>query len=371
MLTFGIDWDDVIAPLNDYAILLANRERNMNPPLTLEDINSWENTGRAAVIKEYYRDPRLYAMQEVSEEAREFLRTLQTKGRVYIVTAVYPQFMSTRVAQIKAAFPDFPEENIIMGFQKSMLQFDITLDDGPHNILKSRAHFPVLMRKPWNRELTGILAVNSYAEFFQLLEQIKSSMIEDRVQIRRPAVVALVGPTGSNKNALTRQLCRREGFVMPRAYTTRPQRAQSDSMHITVDESEFVKNRSAFIETTRYAGYAYGTRWEDITAQIEAGNYVVMPMDLSGAIAMKRHYPTVIIYCKCSREYMITRILEKDMDNHEKMLRLLSLENERKNADLCDYIVNTQEEAAQERILEICGASERKPAKLENAVAGT
>ena len=199
MLTFGIDWDDVISPLNDCAIELANEEYHFEPPLTLEDIDSWENTGRASVIKKYYSDPRLYEMQQVSDQAKAFIRTLQTKGIVYIVTAVQPQFMSKRVEQIKTAFPDFPDENIIMGFQKSVVQVDITLDDGPHNILKSSARFPVLMRRPWNRELTGLLAVHNYEEFFQLLDQIKSAMIEDRVEPAPPCIVALVGPSGSGK----------------------------------------------------------------------------------------------------------------------------------------------------------------------------
>ena len=38
MLTFGIDWDDVISPLNDCAIELANEEYHFEPPLTLEEI---------------------------------------------------------------------------------------------------------------------------------------------------------------------------------------------------------------------------------------------------------------------------------------------------------------------------------------------
>ena len=50
---------------------------------------------------------------------------------------------------------------------------------------------------------------------------------------------------------------------------------------------------------------------------------------------------------------MIESILEKDMDNHEKMLRLVSLENELKNAALCDYVVHTDREDAVERILSI------------------
>lgn len=353
MLTFGIDWDDVIAPLNDRAIEMANEEYGFEKPLTLEDISSWENTGRASVIKKYYDDPRLYDRQYVPEESKEFIRRLQTKGIVYIVTAVYPKFMSKRIEQIKEAFPDFPDENIIMGFQKSMVHVDITLDDGPKNILKSNSKFPVLMRKPWNRELTGLLAVNNFEEFFQLLDQIKSSMIEDRVEAEPPAVVALVGPSGSNKNRITKQLCRNGKFIVPTAYTTK---SVSDGIHIQIPEEEFVRNRESFIETTMYAGYAYGTKWADISALMEQDKYVVMPMDLSGAIAMKRHYPTVIIFCKCSREKMIAAILEKEMSNREKTLRLISLENELKNAALCDYVINTGKENAVEKILAICKA---------------
>ena len=100
-------------------------------------------------------------MQTVTDEARNFIHELQKKGKVYIITAIAPQFMSLRAKQILTAFPDFPDENIIMGFQKSVVQVDITLDDGPHNILKSSARFPVLMRRPWNRELTGLLAVHN------------------------------------------------------------------------------------------------------------------------------------------------------------------------------------------------------------------
>ena len=167
---------------------------------------------------------------------------------------------------------------------------------------------------------------------------------------KAPAVVALVGPSGSNKNRITRKLCETGRFIVPRAYTTRP---VSDGIHQQISEAEFARDRKKFIETTMYAGYAYGTKWEDITRLMEQDKYIVMPMDLSGAIAMKRLYPTVIIFCKCSREKMIAGILEKNMTNREKMLRLLSLENELKNADLCDYVVNTGKDDALERILAV------------------
>ena len=77
MLTYGIDWDDVISDLNTHAIQLANGEHGLD--LKLEDINSWENVGKASVIKQYYQDERIYRMQTVTDEARNFIHELQKK----------------------------------------------------------------------------------------------------------------------------------------------------------------------------------------------------------------------------------------------------------------------------------------------------
>lgn len=202
MLTIGIDWDDVLCDLNARAVELANKEYEFNPPLVLEEIDTWENTGRASVIKKYYKEQRLYDAQYVTDEAKKFMSMLCKQADVYICTAVAPDFMGTRVKQIKNAFPDFPEENIIMGFRKSLVKFDVSLDDGAHNILESKSKYPVLFRKPWNHKITGVLAVNTYDDFLQLLEQIKRSMIEGNVSLESPAVIALVGPSGSHKTQL-------------------------------------------------------------------------------------------------------------------------------------------------------------------------
>lgn len=134
-IAIGVDWDDVLCDLNTRAIELANRDMGLG--LELKDITSWENTGKASVIKRYYMEPELYERQYVTEEAKVFLKALQNEGEVFIITAVAPEFMGIRVRQIKVAFPDFPNENIIMGSQKHLVHFDITLDDANHNISKA------------------------------------------------------------------------------------------------------------------------------------------------------------------------------------------------------------------------------------------
>ena len=335
MLTYGIDWDDVISDLNTHAITLANKEHALN--LKLEDINSWENVGKASIIKQYYQDERIYRMQTVTDEAKNFIHELQKKGKVYIITAIAPQFMSLRAEQILTAFPDFPEQNIIMGFQKSLVRFDVTLDDGPHNILKSCAKYPVLMRRPWNDSLSGILSVNHYGEFLQLIDQIKESMLLDKKPVSFPSVIALVGPSGSGKNELVKRLEKAGAGKIVHSYTT----GTADGFHQRLSAEEFKNKKNDFVTVTVYAGNKYGILASDIAKMIEDGINPIVPLDIGGAIAMKRLFSTDILFCRSSREKMISNILEKTISNQEKMYRLLSLENEIDNEELCDFSIRT------------------------------
>ena len=168
----GLDWDDVTAPFNSLALAMANEKYNITPPLTLSEIDSWENKGRASVIKEFYGYEELYYRQTVKERTKKAVRRLMEIADVYFITAAYPQFMGIRAKQILEAFPEFPPENIILGNAKNLVQFDIILDDAIHNVLETPAAYPVLMRKPWNWKMTGLLSVNDMTEFVSLVKQI-------------------------------------------------------------------------------------------------------------------------------------------------------------------------------------------------------
>lgn len=342
----GLDWDDVTAPFNSLAVAMANEKYGIKPPLTLSEIDSWENKGRASVIKEFYGYEDLYYRQNVSMRTKKAVRKLMEIADVYFMTAAYPQFMGIRAKQILEAFPEFPPENIILGNAKNLVQFDIILDDAIHNILETPAAYPVLMRKPWNWKMTGLLSVNNMTEFVSLVKQIIHASQSGKVKLSGPAVLALVGPSGSGKSEITKKLCEDPMFVSPKTYCTK-----KSAKHHYLTEEEFEKQN--FFERTMYAGIKYGTKREDIEAVLENGQYAVMPLDMCGAIAMKRHFPTAIIYITKDKESLIQDILREDFDLEEKTLRILSIDAEKRNREICDFVVENTDNKGAGRIRDI------------------
>lgn len=342
----GLDWDDVTAPFNSEAIKMANEKYDFNPQLTLEEITSWENTGRTSVIKEFYQTQELYLRQVVSEDTKKCIRQLMEIADVYFITAVYPQFMGIRAKQILEAFPELPPENIILGNAKNLVQFDIVLDDAIHNVLESPATYPVLMRKPWNWKMTGLLSVNNMSEFVLMVEQIINAAMHRSHEIKVPSVLAIVGPSGSGKSRIAKALRQDKRFESPLTYCTK-----QSKKHNYLTEEEFANQN--FFEKTRYAGIQYGTKKEDIQAVLDRGHFAVMPLDMCGAIAMKRHFPTAIIYINKDKEFLIKDIIEEDYTTEEKTLRLLSIDAEKRNREICDYVIDNTKGDGAEQLMEL------------------
>ena len=73
---------------------------------------------------------------------------------------------------------------------------------------------------------------------------------------------------------------------------------------------------------------------------LKKGQFAVMPLDMCGAVAMKRHFPTAIIYVSKDKEQLIREIIDDDYDTSEKTLRILSIDAEKRNKQICDYIID-------------------------------
>ena len=346
-LSTALDVDDLLMECVPYAIRLANEKYHFDPPLSIYEVDRWGKLGtRADVIFEFFNDPEFFRTQPVIQGAKEFVRKLSQMTEVFVSTSVYPQFMSIRAQRIMEEFPEIPADHIYMGSRKDKIDVDILFDDGAHNVFASNAAYPILMRRPWNREATGVLAVNTYDEFLKLVEVIADSYSAkpDRYMLDKPSVIVLVGPSGSGKNDIVRELEQVTDKVEKLVSYTTMEQVDLFSMdrYKYISEREFLEmhQRGEMFESTNYANHFYGCRKADVEEILSRGHHVLTVMDICGAMSLKTHFPHVVtIYVKRDKRDLLASILEKEISKKDKVNRLLALEAEWQNAEVCDYVV--------------------------------
>lgn len=346
-LSTALDIDDLLLECVPYALRLANEKYRFDPPLSIYEVTGWGKLGtRTDVIFEFFNDPDFYRNQPAIAGAQEFVRKLCRMTEVFVSTSTYPEFMGLRAQRIRELFPEIPSDHIYMGSRKDKIDVDILFDDGMHNILASPAAYPILMRRPWNQEATGMLAVNNYDEFLKLVEIIAESysVKQDRYVLHEPGIVVLVGPSGSGKTELARKLLQKsDHFRKLVSYTTNYQVHQDEWYHYVPEEDfQALCESGEMFESTTYAGHFFGSKKSDVEQILSQGKHVLTVMDICGAMALKTHYPHVItVYTKREKKALMRSIIERDIPTTEKINRLLAIEAEKQNAGVCDYVIDS------------------------------
>ena len=341
----GLDVDDVLYECNAFALARLNEKEKPETPFTIYDIHGWGKEEKEGVDRRvrYFSDPDFVASQPLFPGAQKFVQKLAAVADVFFVSAVPPSCMSARAMRLAADFPFVPTDNILLGTRKDLVKLDILLDDGAHNITHTPAAYPVLFRRPWNAHLSGLLSVNDYADFLHLVDMIRHSFTEGAPRLAGGGVICLVGPTGSGKNDVARELTKREGFARPFCATTRPKREGEAREYRFLEEKTFIRRAEAgeFLETTVYSGYHFGTPREELQGIVDRGELAVIPIDICGALTVKNLYRSraVLIFLKRRRENILYEIISRDIDARDKTCRILSLDDEYRGEELCDLTV--------------------------------
>ena len=369
-LSTALDVDDLLMECVPYAIRLANEKYKFDPPLTIYEVDRWGTLGtRADVIFEFFKDPEFFRSQPVIKGAKEFVRKLSKMTEVFVSTSIYPEFMSIRAQRILEEFPEIPQNHIYMGSRKDKIDVDILFDDGMHNVASSNAAFPILMRRPWNQNATGVLAVNNYDEFLKLVEVISDSYsCHARPDLTdEPGIVVLVGPSGSGKTEIAQQLLKKSRkFEKLVSYTTDATVGmQGDGWYnyISLESFRQMRDGGEIFESTMYAGHNYGSRKEDLERILASGHHVLTVMDICGAMSLKTHFSNVTtVYIQQEKEVLLKNLLQKPLSLDEKVNRIMALEAEQRNADICDYTVpvTTYPETAREILDGLFGKKKSK-----------
>ena len=349
-LSTALDIDDLLMECVPYAIRLANEKYQFDPPLTIYEVDRWGKLGtRADVIFEFFNEE-FFRTQPVIKGAKEFVRKLSQMTEVFVSTSVYPEFMSIRAQRIMEEFPEIPQDHIYMGSRKDKINVDILFDDGMHNVFQSNATYPILMRRPWNQDATGMLAVNTYDEFLRLVEVISEgySLKPDQHDPNEPGIVVLVGPSGSGKTQVAQKLLKKSRkFEKLISYTTDATVGLQGGEwyhYISVEAFRGMVENGEMFESTMYAGHHYGSCKVDVEQILEKGKNVLTVMDICGAMALKTHFSNVTtIYIKQDKRVLLENLLTKPLSLDEKVRRILALEAEEKNAEICDYTVKADD----------------------------
>ena len=347
-LSTALDIDDLLMECTSYAIRLANEKYKFAPPMTMYEKDRWGLTGeRIDSIYPYFNDADFYRTQPVYEGAKEFVRKLSRMTEVFVCTAVPPQFMGIRAQRIMEEFPEIPADHIYMGARKDNIHTDILFDDAMHNILASNAKYPVLMRRPWNQEATGMLAVNYYDEFLKIVEIIAESYAinPEETSADSSDIVVLVGPSGSGKSKIaTRFLNESEAFEKLISYTTKDPTAVEENEwynYVSLDDFRAMCDSGEMLQSTMYAGHGYGSKKADVEKILNSGKRVLTTMDICGAMSLKTHFKNVTtIYIKRDKRGLMKNILRKNSSIEDKINRLSAIDYVDKNAALCDYVIS-------------------------------
>lgn len=191
-----------------------------------------------------------------------------------------------------------------------------------------------------------MLAVNSYDAFLKLVQVIIDGYTANREQysMDKPGIMVLVGPTGSGKTHVARKILERNPrFEKLVSYTTSHDVAASDRVwyhHVPMEEFRALEQSGEMFESTMYAHHGYGSRKSDVQRILDSGKHVLTVMDICGAMAMKAHFDNVVtVYLKREKRDLLTAIVEREIPVADKVNRLLAVEAESRNEQVCDYVV--------------------------------
>ena len=113
-LSVALDIDDLLMECTEYAIELANKKYQFDPPIRIYEACGWGKLGtRVDVVHEFFSQAEFYETQPVIEGAREFVKKLTQIAEVFISTAIPPEFMGIRAKRIREEFPEIPADHIL------------------------------------------------------------------------------------------------------------------------------------------------------------------------------------------------------------------------------------------------------------------
>lgn len=338
--TVVVDCDGIVYQCDEAILKDLNEKYGTN--YTIEDIGVYGFTGNHILDKkfDYYKDKDFVLNQPLYPGAKEFVTALQQRCNLYFCTAVMTEGMSARAEALMRDF-NISQSQIIIAKDKSLVTADYFLDDSPYNIERSIAKHPVLFRRPWNHDVSGVMSVSKYDDFICFLDYMEHKI--PFTGFNPNSIICLVGPSGCGKTNLLNSVVKNTEYQKILTYTTAEKEGYN---HLDEDEFNLKRNNGFFAETTVYGGNKYGILQDTINFMASSNEHFICATDICGAMALKNIFAdrVAIIYVSAPKEVLYLNLLRKEMPEKEKVLRLMSIDTEVTNKQFCDLTVKTEEQ---------------------------
>jgi guanylate kinase len=196
---------------------------------------------------------------------------------------------------------------------------------------------------------------------------------------RRGLLFIVSAPSGTGKTTLVERLVQvLPNLRMSRSYTSRAARSGErdgvDYNFISRSEFEALIARQAFLEWADVFGNLYGTAAADVEHLLDAGQDVVLVIDVKGARQVKARQVdhTSIFVMPPSFQILEQRLRGRSMDTEEQMQRRLTTAREEASS-YSDYdyvVVNDDLEATVVRLQEIIAAERSRRHRMDPVAQG-
>lgn len=335
-----LDYDDVLNLCNDMAVKRLGEEKGKE--YSIEDITQWGPTGDELDERlAYFNDPEFMGSIPLRPGAKAFIYELSLMNvEIFIATSCASHCAGARVADIIRNFPWIDPGNILIGSRKDIILGDVMLDDGYHNLENAKVKYPVLFRRPWNRRITGIPAVNELREFLTI---VRSLLNEHEPIAKGGKVISLIGPSGCGKSTIAGALVEQGYAEKVKSCTTRaPREGETDYHFVTKEEFLTMKENGEFLETTMYSGNYYGTSKKEINKILDTGKSAIVAVDINGAMTMKSVFKnrSLNIFVRRDKESGIRALLLRRLSVEETARRIATIDAELRNEVFCDFTVD-------------------------------
>ena len=154
-------------------------------------------------------------------------------------------------------------------------------------------------------------------------------------------------PSGAGKTTIVRYILKQfPNLVFSISATTRKARNvekhEKDYFFITEEVFKDKIDKNEFVEWEKFYDYYYGTLKSFVNNEIEAGNSVVLEVDVKGAVKIKESYPdaVLIFVSPPSLEELTNRLINRKTETSEDLKkRIERAEMEMGYKDNFDHVV--------------------------------